>query len=117
MQKYYIILELCKQTYQLREWLLLRYNFLTTNLYLHLYIPPFKNPYPFLLMHYYENKLPRKGRNGYKHYIMEFLCNQKRNTTTIPLTSSWYHNIGEFAENQGLICIYNKWYNITIHKI
>jgi len=107
---------ICKLTYHLREWLLLRYNFLTTNLY----IPPFKNPYPYLLMHYYENKLLRKGRDGYKHYIMTFLCNQKRNTTTMPLKSDYY-DIIDFCESHDLICNYDRHLignsTLTIYKI
>lgn len=90
---------ICKRTYNLKEWLLLQYN---QNYFKH-YIPPSKNPYPYLLMCYFDYKLSMKGRQGYKHYIMTFLASKNRDTTIL-YYKDYYHLslITDFCTFHGL---------------
>lgn len=111
---------ICKRTYNIREFILVYYNLNNGNGLS--YIPPAKNAYPYLLMHYFEHKLTRKGRYGYRHFIMEFLCNKKRDSVMVNYKDQFhYRMIIDFCESQGLIVVKNNiyerhGYSVLIHK-
>lgn len=111
---------ICKRIYNIREFILIYYNLNNVNGLS--YIPPAKNAYPYLLKHYFEHKLTRKGRYSYQHFIMEFLCNKKRDSVMVNYKDQFHYSmIIKFCESQGLIVIKNNiygrhGYSVLIHK-
>lgn len=96
---------ICHRTYNLREYFLHQYAtqmaINTTRAMVH--IPVSKNIYPYLLLHYFEGKVPRKGRYNYQRFILEFLANKNRQTTVIQYKDPYqYYSILDFCDSHGL---------------
>lgn len=101
-----------KVTYNLREYLLHEYTIQIAINTAHsiVHIPSSKNIYPYLLLHYFGDKVPRKGRYNHERFILEFLANKNCQTTVVQYKDLYiYHSIVEFCCSHGLTCGEGKW--------